>query len=121
MPRATWSVDSDLIAREMALNARAQLYERASQQPAPRPTEVLVARLDELAAETSRRLKEIWAARALAKKIRRLRRQIRRADLPRVRKVELRSELADAEGRLVEAVERLRPPRRSGPRSPGRS
>jgi hypothetical protein len=64
----------------------------------------LLARLDAMATETNERLQQIWALRALVKKLRRLRRQIRKSDLPASRKAELRAALSEAEESLLSSL-----------------
>jgi hypothetical protein len=73
------------------------------------PQAPALARLDELAAQTSRRLKEIWALRALVKRLRRLRRQVRKSDVLASRKAELRAALSEAEDSLLTSL--TTPPR----------
>ena len=70
-------------------------------EPSVEETDPLLARLDALAAETNQQLKEIWTLRALVKKLRRLRRQVRKSDLPASRRAELRAALSEAEELLL--------------------
>jgi hypothetical protein len=74
---------------------------RAPERSAEKSTDPLLARLDELAAETNQRLKHIWALRVLVKTLRRLCRQVRKSDLPTSRKAELRAALSEAEELLL--------------------
>ena len=84
--------------------ASLSLVDRGDTQASADEDDPLLARLDQLAEEATARLKDIWALRALVKKLRRLRRQVRKADLPTYRKAELRAALSEAEERLSVAL-----------------